>query len=110
MRSALLFLCLCSLWLVALLGCESVEVSDQSGGDSDADADSDADSDTDVPVQHPEAINPLLDPWGVMTGPISPPPENIYDKKLTGVGDADAGAPGEDLDEDLDAGATPPAS
>ena len=81
---------------------------DDDGGYIDAGSDSDTDVDTDsgTPIELPEAINPLLDPNSLMTGPISPPPEDVF-----GDGTAGDGPPGpdpameehliaEDLDED----------
>lgn len=61
----------------AFVGCGD----DDASADYDAGTDADTDSDTDtggVPIEYPEALNPLMDPSSLMTGPISPPPEDVY--------------------------------
>jgi hypothetical protein len=105
MRYVILTLGLFSLVVSLLLGCSSAETADMSGGDSDADSDSDSDSDTDsgIPIQYPEVFNALGNPNSVMTGPISPPPENFFEAAKHPDGDEedpDAGADDEELDED----------
>jgi len=66
-------LLVCGVLLAALLGC--------AGGDDDGeeywDAGSDSDSDTDADIEYPVHTNPHLDMHNVMTGPISPPPEQF---------------------------------
>jgi len=69
-----LLLLVVGLALAVLLGC--------SGGDDDwdeaPDAGTDVDADSDVDIEYPEHTNPNLDFRGLMTGPISPPPENVH--------------------------------
>jgi hypothetical protein len=67
----------------ALTGC-----GDDDGGDYyDAGTDADGDTDTDhVPIELPEALIPSMIPNDVMTGPISPPPEDEFGDGLSGDG------------------------
>ena len=101
LRTLLLALSLLSLLLVAIaVACAATEDSGTGGADADSDSDSDADSDSDtdtsVPIEHPEAINHFMNPSGLMTGPISPPPEDVFGEQLD---DED-----EDWEDDWDAG------
>jgi hypothetical protein len=97
MRFLISVLALASIALLLLDGCAASDSAALAGGDAGTDADSDTDTGG-VPIQHPEAVNPLLDPWGVMTGPISPPPENIYELGRPAGGDEED----DDLDTDGD--------
>jgi hypothetical protein len=103
-RSLLLWLTLSSIALVLIAGaCSAAEESAMSGGDADADSDTDVDTDTgDVPIEYPEMANPFLKPNSLMTGPISPPPEDVFGDELAEEHDLDAGLPEEDPDEDFE--------
>jgi len=102
MRWLLIALTLQSLVLVVLAGACAASSDDSMGGadsDSDSDSDSDTDIDTDVPIEYPEAINHFLNPNGLMTGPISPPPEDVFGEDLEPTDEPDAGSPDEELDD-----------
>ena len=105
MRLLMIAVALLGLLLAALGGCESSAVSASSGdadSDSDSDADTDSDTDTDVPIEYPEATNHFMNPNGLMTGPISPPPEDVFGEELDD-GDDDWDED-DDWEEDRDAG------
>ncbi|MBW2276017.1 MAG: hypothetical protein JRF63_00915 [Deltaproteobacteria bacterium] len=100
MRGLLIAITLLGLLLAAFGGCESAN--DKGGGGSDSDSDSDGDSDSDsdtegVPIEYPEAINHFMNPNGLLTGPISPPPEDVFGDEFDEADDWDAGEPDEEL-------------
>ena len=101
-RWFLLALTVSSLLLWLMLGCAASEGDiEMSGSDGDGDGDGDSDSDSDVDIIYPEHIVPLLNLDDVMTGPISPPPEE-FDVELTSGDDDDwdAGVLEDGLDEE----------
>jgi len=96
------------LWITS--GCAG-GADDMGSADGDADSDADTDSDTGgVPIEYPQAINFFENPNSLMTGPISPPPEQVLGEDGSGEGppgpdptldleeeDPDGGEPGEEL-------------
>ncbi|MBW2276016.1 MAG: hypothetical protein JRF63_00910 [Deltaproteobacteria bacterium] len=103
MRFVLVTLTLLSLALVVIAAaCAASDSASMSGSDADGDTDGDSDSDTGgVPIEYPEAINHFMNPNSLLTGPISPPPEDVFEKDLEPAHDLDSGLPDEEIDEDF---------
>ncbi|MBW2276018.1 MAG: hypothetical protein JRF63_00920 [Deltaproteobacteria bacterium] len=84
MRLFILGLGITCFLLFALASCGDED--DGGAIDGGTDTDTDSDTDTGVQIEYPEALNPLLDPNSLMTGPISPPPEDVFGDGMTGDG------------------------
>jgi hypothetical protein len=70
-------------WVLTGCGDDGLSGSSDAGGDADSDTDTET---GDVPIEYPEVMNPFMNPNDLMTGPISPPPEDVMDAHASGDG------------------------